>query len=256
MRHLFSSEGFFCLQRLATVRSVLIFDFDGTLAPIVSQPADARISTQTMAYLKSLSRSWPVAIVTGRSVSDVRQKLGFTPDYLFGNHGAERYDRWETNHSNENLNPCRSFLSAHAGLLAVHNVNVEDKGVSLALHYRHSNNPSDTRAWLHDVLRGVSQDVLLLDGHMVVNIVWRYAPDKGDALATILQESGAENALVMGDDENDEAAFVKAPQHAVTVRIGSSAVRSRARFRLSGQYQVNTLLVALLNQRNVLGLVR
>lgn len=249
MRHLFSSEGLFFLQRLATSPSVLIFDFDGTLAPIVAHPADAKIPEQTVSQLQTLSRSWPVAIVTGRSVQDVRKKLGFTPDYLFGNHGAERADHLASSHVNEKLNACREFLFSNADLLAARNISVEDKGMSLALHYRQSDNPVGTRVWLHDLMRSVPGSIVVSDGHMVINIVLMQAPDKGDALQTILQLSGANNALVVGDDENDEAAFLKAPAHAVTVRIGSPDVDSHARFRLWRQHQMTALLTTLLNQK-------
>lgn len=251
LRHLFSPAGLVCIQRLATQRSVLIFDFDGTLAPIVSHPNDAKIPAQTAQYLMTMSRSWPIAVVTGRSVEDVRKKLGFTPDFLFGNHGAERSGRLTPHHLHENLNACRQWLVTHRSSLLAHQVWVEDKGLSLALHYRQSENPVKTRAWLHELMRSATENSFLSDGHMVLNIVSTHAPDKGDALQTILQESGVTNALVVGDDENDEAAFAKAPEHAVTVRIGAPGVRTGARFGLSGQKQVNSLLTILMIQRKL-----
>ena len=247
MRHLFSFEGLFCLRHLAMTPSALIFDFDGTLAPIVSHHQDAEVPEQTAAQLQALSRLWPVAIVTGRSVENVKKKLGFTPDFLFGNHGAECADQPAARHLNEKLNACRKYLFAHAPLLAARKVSVEDKGLSLALHYRQSDNPEGIRAWLHELMGSVSKDFVLSDGHMVMNILLIHAPDKGDALQAILQASGVTNALVVGDDENDEAAFAKAPKQAVTVRIGPPGVYSRARFRLSGQYQISALLTILLN---------
>ena len=51
--------------------------------------------------------------------------------------------------------------------------------------------------------------VVLTDGHMVVNILLMHAPDKGDALLSLLQDCDVANALVVGDDDNDEAAFEK-----------------------------------------------
>ena len=249
MRHLFSPLGLVCIQRLATQPSVLIFDFDGTLAPIVSHPEDAKLSSQIAAHMRTLSRSWPVAVVTGRRVENVRAKLGFTPDFLFGNHGAERAGQSVPHHLHENLTACRKFLIAHRPSLLAHQVIVEDKGLSVALHYRQSDSPLKTRAWLYELMRSASENIVLSDGHMVLNIVPMHAPDKGDAVQTILQESGAACALVVGDDENDEPAFAGSPKHAVTVRIGSPRIRSRARFRLSGQHQVNALLILLLKQK-------
>ena len=217
--------------------------------PGVAHPEDAKVPAQIAADLKTLSRSWSVAVVTGRSVEDVRKKLDFTPDYLFGNHGAERADQLAPHHLYQKLNGCREFLSASTALLAARKVRVEDKGLSLALHYRQSENPVATRAWLRELVRSVSENMVVTDGHMVINMVLAHAPDKGDAVQTILQESGTEYALLVGDDENDEAAFVNAPEHAVTVRIGPPAVCSRARFSLSGQHQVSALLTLLVNQK-------
>ena len=146
------------MRHLAATPSVLIFDFDGTLAPIVPHPEDAKVPEQIVAGLKILSRSWPVAVVTGRSVEDVKKKLGFTPDYLFGNHGAQRAGHLASTHLSEKLNRCRQFLFVNAPLLAARQVSVEDKGLSLALHYRQSENPVATLAWLHELMRPVSEN--------------------------------------------------------------------------------------------------
>ena len=250
MRHLFSSEGLYCLERLALLPSILIFDFDGTLAPIVPHFNDANVPVQTARYLTTLSQSWPVAVITGRSVDDAKTRLGFTPDYLFGNHGAERAGQ-PSRHLREGLNACRKLLHHHLPTLAAHKVIVEDKGMSLALHYRQCDNPAAICTWLHELMGSVPGGVVLTDGHMVVNILLIHAPDKGDALLSLLQDCGVANALVVGDDDNDEAAFEKAPAQAVTVRIGPLDMRTRARFRLSGQYQLDALLAILLQKNNL-----
>ena len=250
MRHLFSSEGLSCIQRLALFPSVLVFDFDGTLAPIVPHFDDAKVPVQTARQLMALSRWWPVAVVTGRSVDDAKKRLGFTPDYLFGNHGAQRADQVIDPHLSEGLNTCRKLLHRHLPALVGRKVDVEDKGMSLALHYRQCDNPVTVCAWLHELMASTPDDIVVTDGHMVVNILLMHAPDKGDALLTILQDCGATNAFVVGDDDNDEAAFVRAPQQAVTVRIGLPEVVSRARFRLHGQYQIGALLAKLMDLRN------
>ena len=250
MRHLFSSEGLCCTQRLASFPSVLIFDFDGTLAPIVPHFNDAKVPVRTAQQLMALSRWWPIAVVTGRSVDDAKKRLGFTPDYLFGNHGAQRADQVIASYMSEGLNTCRKLLHRYLPALVARKVGVEDKGMSLALHYRQCDNPVAVCAWLHELMASVPDDIVVTDGHLVINILPMHAPDKGDALLTILQDCAAINALVIGDDDNDEAAFVKAPKHAVTVRIGPPGVVSRARFRLHGQNQVGALLAKLVELGN------
>ena len=261
MGHLFSPVGMLCLQRLAAVPSVLVFDLDGTLAPIVTHFSQAAVPAGTARRLTRLTQFWPVVVVTGRSVADARRILGFTPDYLFGNHGAERADQNDQIKemakagqavTTQRLNNYRQLAGQFANALEARNVNFEDKGLSLALHYRQSNSPVSTRAWLHELISSVGAraegpEALVTDGHMVINILLPHAPDKGDALLTTMQECGAQTALVVGDDANDEPAFVKAPSHAVTVRINAAHAPTSARFSLSGQFEVDTLLEHLLS---------
>lgn len=126
---------------------------------------------------------------------------------------------------------------------------LEDKGLSLALHYALAPNIPMTRAWLDDLMESVNEQVCITHGHQVMNITPANAPDKGDALLEIMQECGAVKALVVGDDINDEMAFEKAPPGSVTVKIGPSQVPTQARFRLASQDKVNSLLSILLKLR-------
>lgn len=77
MRHLFSPAGRSALAALMRRRALLGFDFDGTLAPIVARPHDARIPRAVAAQLARLVQLLPVAIVTGRALDDVYGRLGF-----------------------------------------------------------------------------------------------------------------------------------------------------------------------------------
>src|SRR4029077_18437477 len=69
---------------------LLAFDFDGTLAPIVDDPADAEMRPDTRALLKRVSERYPCMVISGRRRQDVRGKLqGTGVQYVVGNHGAE-----------------------------------------------------------------------------------------------------------------------------------------------------------------------
>ena len=89
MRHLFTPEGESELVALAARRPLLGFDFDGTLAPIVAQPELARVPVATLRRLRQLASRLPLAVISGRSVADLRSRLGFEPTYVVGSHGAE-----------------------------------------------------------------------------------------------------------------------------------------------------------------------
>jgi hypothetical protein len=89
MQHLFGPDGEAALAAALRQRPLLAFDFDGTLTPIVARAEDARLSAAVSARLKALATQLPLAIVTGRAVADVRDRLGFEPQFLMGSHGAE-----------------------------------------------------------------------------------------------------------------------------------------------------------------------
>ena len=89
MRHVLSPAGELQLAATMRARPLLAFDFDGTLAPIVARPDQARMAPGSPRACASWQANGPVAIVTGREVADVRTRLGFEPAYIVGSHGAE-----------------------------------------------------------------------------------------------------------------------------------------------------------------------
>ena len=84
-------------------------------------------------------------------------------------------------------------------------------------------------------------------GKCVVNVVDTSAPDKGDAVVKLVERTGADAAVFVGDDVNDEAVFVRAPPHWLTVRIGRDDPRSRAAYFLDGHAEVALFLGMMLN---------
>ena len=75
MTHMFTLEGEAALASALACSPLLAFDFDGTLAPIVTDPDDARIPAPVARRLDRLASLLPVAIITGRAVADVRERL-------------------------------------------------------------------------------------------------------------------------------------------------------------------------------------
>ena len=260
MRHLLSDDGDAALAALVRAGTPLLaFDFDGTLAPIVERPDDARLADAVAARLARLSLRWPVAIVTGRAVADVRARLGaFTPHYVVGNHGAEDGAdpaaaaadpaRWTAA-----LQPLRLALDTQRSLLAAVGVGIEDTGLSIAFHYRQAPDAGRARAAIRAVLATAMRAAPTLrlhtfDGKRVVNVVAAGAPDKAHAVQRLVARSGAHGALFAGDDVNDEPVFAAAPEGWVTVRIGSGdrgddgCAASLARWTLDGPHQMPLLL--------------
>lgn len=249
MQDLFSPAGRAGLAALAAGRSLLAFDLDGTLAPLVARPADARVGSETAARLCTLATRWPVAVLTGREIADAAPRLGFQPHYLFGNHGAQRPGDSARGRRHECLDECRVRLAAEFDTLRARGIDVEDKGLSLALHYRGAADLQAARAWLDAFVATLEPALAATHGHCVLNLAPLGAADKGDALLDILHHCGAAASLVIGDDTNDEPAFARAPPSSVSVRIAPAGTPTCARFGLPHQGHVNALLDLLLTLR-------
>ncbi|MEO5882929.1 MAG: trehalose-phosphatase, partial [Caldimonas sp.] len=153
MKHLFTPEGEAALQATRALRPLLAFDFDGTLAPIVVHPDDAGVPPAVAAHLAAIARELPVAILTGRSVADVMPRLGFVPRYVIGNHGAED-PAAATASAGDALDALRRRIAGEPALAAA-GVWVEDKGLSLALHYRTAADPQAALARIDALLLGI-----------------------------------------------------------------------------------------------------
>lgn len=249
MSSVFSRRGASALTRLSAARSILVFDLDGTLAPIVAHRDDARVPPLLASRMHALTRVWPVAVITGRAPADARARLGFEPQHLYGNHGAQRAGHAMCTNLAARLAPLRQQLCERVADLASLGIEVEDKGLSLALHYRAAPDPAAARCWLDAFAASLPADVIAGTGHCVMNLTLSDAPNKGDALLQVMRDEAATSALVIGDDANDEPAFANAPDGSVCVRIGAADTPTLAGFRLEAQPQVSVLLAMLLALR-------
>ena len=251
MKHLFSPEGEETLKAVMQRRPLLAFDFDGTLAPIVEHPDDARVPLEVAQGLTRLAALGPVAIITGRSVDDVTPRLGFKPHYIVGNHGAEDPARELPVQADEALDEVRERAVTHAEALRLAGVEIEDKQYSLALHYRAAPDAGAALLCIENLLQGIEPALKRFGGKCVVNVVAEGLPDKGDALASLVQRAGAGSAVFVGDDVNDEAVFIRADPHWLTVRVGRDDPLSRAMFFLDSQSELAAMLQKMLALQDV-----
>jgi trehalose 6-phosphate phosphatase len=247
MKALLSAEGRAALATMMSGRPLLAFDFDGTLAPIVARPDEARVPLPVSRRLARLAKRVPLAVITGRAVDDVMPRLGFEAHFVIGNHGIEDPTiglggRWV-----DSLDPLREILQSRRQELASAHVVVEDKRHSIALHYRLAPDQSLARRCIRALLAKGAGDVEVQPGKCVVNVMAATAPDKGDALLSLAQRGGADGGLFIGDDVNDEAAFDKAPEGWVTARIGPPRARTHAAYHLESTSQLPTVLQYLLD---------
>jgi trehalose 6-phosphate phosphatase len=197
-------------------RSALILDVDGTLSPIAPRPELAVVPEQTRAELRRLaSRYELVACLSGRAGADARRLVGVDGIEYVGNHGLELHPQAET------------LAGEMARFRASVALPVEDKGVTLAYHYREARDEEEARAELGLVAeRARAAGLDARWGRKVLEVRPRVEADKGTAVRALLAHSGATRALYAGDDTTDMDAFRglgdAGLEHAVRIAVASA----------------------------------
>jgi trehalose 6-phosphate phosphatase len=244
MQHLLSQASRAVVRRLARQPTLCAFDFDGTLAPIVDHPGRAGMPDRTRTLLGRLATLYPCVIISGRARADVLGKLtGVEVASVIGNHGAEA----EASSTTSRRRVSEWKAAIEGALNMVPGLWVEDKGLSLAVHYRQCSQKAKVRRQIFAAARELPQ-VRVFGGKQVVNLVVDQAPHKGEALAAERDRLGCSWVLYVGDDENDEDAFAL-DGNVVPVRIGRKR-RSHARYYLRSQAEIDTLLELLVLERS------
>ena len=247
LRPLLGPQGLAALGALVRAPAVFAFDFDGTLAPIRPRPDDVHVSATIALRLEKLARLRPVAIVTGRQIADVRERLGFAPTWIIGNHGAEdEGDPPAAEYAFRALDALRARLLTREDGLRAAGVMIEDKQQSLALHYRTASDRAVASALIEEVLAGFTPALHVFGGKLVYNAVAADAPDKAVAVRRLIARAGAQAAFFAGDDVNDEPVFAAAQPGWVTVRIGCERSESAACFCIDGPQEMAGVLDRLL----------
>lgn len=247
MIELLSAAGLAELRAFVTPDTLFAFDLDGTLAPIVDDPAVARVPADVSRGLDQLSQLATTAVITGRARNDALPRLGFTPCYLVGNHGSEGLPGVIMDNSRlqklmeQWLRQLQALLAPAAWSAIV----VEQKGGSLSLHYRHAPQRDAVHAALLDAIRWLDPVPRRVGGKYVENLLPYQSLHKGDALLHLMQHSGCPTALFVGDDETDEDVFRLADPRIFTVCVGA-AQSTAAFYHLVNQAAIVPLLSHLL----------
>lgn len=239
MIYLFEDEGASLLDRLARSRTLVAFDFDGTLAPIVADRDRAAMRDRTRELLARVGARYPCAVISGRSLDDVAARIaGAGVRHVVGNHGMEPGSRL----AEFELASKQAFDEAHRRLAGHEGLDFEQKRYSFAVHYRRSREREAARDAIGAVISSLSVATRVIPGHLVVNVMPDGAPDKGDALERLRREEACDVALFVGDDITDEDVFRHAAaRHVVGVRVGRSD-ESAAGWFVRDQQEVDEIL--------------
>lgn len=243
---------------------LVITDFDGTLAPIVPFPAQARAVPGALEVLEELALSvGEMVILTGRTRLSLLVALADRPPTgvrILCNYGADDPER----PMQVNVEAIDRLLEelAHLHGQLPEGVMMEEKGTSIALHTRGCAEPSAAEAQIVRILAPVAQDLGLdlQQGRDVIDVGIRFG-GKASTVARLLQERTWGAVLMFGDDHSDLDAFDvlrDSPTTSLTIGVVSDEVEGvaeRSDIVVNSPSEVVSILAALrditIAERNV-----
>lgn len=212
-------------------------DVDGTLIEFAAHPSAVLVDDALLGLVARLHRACggALALVSGRCLADLEQRLGSVRIPMAGQHGLERRDAGGRRHIHATPGAAKrelrrrldALVARYPGLL------LEDKGLTLALHYRQA---PQLAGWLHRLLAGwvAAADGLHLQKGKRVLEIKPAGFDKGSAIAEFMAEPPfcGRRPVFIGDDVTDEHGFERVNRlDGVTIKVGPG--RTAARHRLA-----------------------
>lgn len=211
----------------------VVCDFDGTLAEIVADPRDARPARGAAAALGRLARRYPVvAVVSGRPVADLAGRIRVPGVILAGIHGLEerRGRRLRVAPEGE---AARAAVERAAAALAERlrpfgGVEVERKGLSVAVHFRRAEDPPRALEEATPLVEreAAREGLRLLRGRLVLEAMPAGGGDKGSATTRLAAGGGLRALAVLGDDAGDLPAFAAARSLPVSVCVAVASAEA------------------------------
>jgi trehalose-phosphatase len=230
----------------------LFLDYDGTLTPIVERPEDAVLDEATREVLRRVVQRHPVAIVSGRDLEDVRQRVGLPEVHYAGCHGFEIAGP-RGNRVHGAAAAAAPQLAAAADQVArdthdLPGVQLERKRFTLAVHYRRARD-ADVPAVRDAVARAQARHPALrvTSGKKVLELQPDVDWDKGRAVLWLIETLGLQDALAVyiGDDVTDEDAFRALAHRGVGIAVQEAPQPTAAQYTLRDPDEVRALLAGL-----------
>jgi trehalose 6-phosphate phosphatase len=248
-----TAEGSRILARLSSADRILVaLDYDGTIAPIVGVPEQARISPEMEDTLSAIADDprYSLAIVSGRSLADLRGRLRIPATYA-GNHGLE-IEGEGISFVHDGAARARDAVDQaswdlEAALLGIRGARVERKGFTSTVHYR--NAPVALEQWIRETvaltMRPYRELLASVNALEAVEVRPRVEWNKGSVVRLLLERLGASEPglICAGDDRTDEDMFGVLPSE-VSIRVGNEPT-TRALYRAADVPELLSFLRAL-----------
>lgn len=225
-----------------------VFDFDGVLSPHVPFRGKAYPRKSTLALLEELNRMGTVAVVSGRSVADLKARLGFRPKFTVGNHGLEGLVefRRQLRLARKATQSWRKQLKRE--LNEIDETVMEYKNVSLTIHYHFAKNTQKTKRAILDAVAKLDPKPRVVLGKKVVNLVLPSSANKGQAVLALLKSTKIPVATYVGDDVTDEDVFKLRDSRVFSVRVGRKNT-SAAGYFIPAQRDIDRFLRLLIRSQ-------
>jgi trehalose 6-phosphate phosphatase len=238
---------------LRAAASALFLDVDGTLVEIAREPGAVQVSDRLRHILAELERATEgaLALVSGRSLEQLDELFAPLRLSAAGLHGLERRNLGS---AVVRAAPDPTILAAARRRLAAFaeqhpGVLLEDKGLTLALHYRKAPEQQAAAAGLAREVVAASQGALvLLEGKMVFELK-PPGVDKGQAIAALMEEApfAGRRPVFAGDDVTDEAGFaIVNRMGGITIRVGDDGRPTAAAYGEASVEALQSWLARLL----------
>jgi trehalose-phosphatase len=239
-------------------RPAICLDYDGTLSEIVRDPDSAELVDGAADALARLSQRSPVAILSGRDLADIRERVGVPGLWYAGSHGFESIAPDGSYRQNDEAAAAVPVLEQAAEelremLAHIDGSRVEHKRFAVAVHYRDvaAENIGDVIASTHRI--GRRDGLRVTNGRKVVELRPDVDWNKGTTLSWIREQIGPPPVLpiYIGDDLTDEDAFDAIRDDGIGILVRHTEDgdrRSAARFTLQTPDQVREFLDHIANQ--------
>ena len=254
MRNLLSRWDKLSRQIRKSPHTFLFFDYDGTLTPIVSRPEKAKCPHAIKFLIKRLQKDprFTIAVISGRSLKDVKKMVGIKGITYAGNHGLQiekspgRVLRPKGVSTRYLLKKIKTSLKKR--LSHIKGAWIENKGLTLSVHFRLVDKKkvaSVKRIFKNTVASYVlSKKIKVSQGKMVLEVRPGVEWDKGKAVLQLLgRKKGL--ALYLGDDVTDMDAFRAIKGKGVSIFVGSLRADIRADYFLKNPKEVELFLKKL-----------
>ncbi|NQT75962.1 MAG: trehalose-phosphatase [Candidatus Omnitrophica bacterium] len=252
MRYLLRDQNKFFFKIKKSPHVFLFLDYDGTLTSIVSAPEKAKLPLAVKNSIKRLKASpgFTVAVISGRSLRDIKSMVGIKGLIYAGNHGLEieglgrRISMPAGSSAGPGIKKIKTSLDKT--LSCIKGVRVEDKGRTLSVHFRLVR--PGKRRLVKNIFRRIvrpyvlSKKIKLSSGKMVLEVRPAVEWDKGKAVVALLAQSKKALPVYIGDDRTDIDAFRALKGRGISIFVGRPKRAVGADYYLKSPRDVAALL--------------